>query len=161
MFITVKPKNPSVARMANQTYYRTQALAEHFSKLRELDPTALVIAVSDHLPPLRPGWGLYRRWCREPGCYKDWGYDAEISGKGVQGTRENLLIVMDRGEFVKLSPVSHFDISGIILSRLTDGAYCNRPDRCKFGSSLTKESRGKFLEAYKTIVGLASRPVEE
>lgn len=41
-----------IRRIANQFYYRTQALGEYLVKLRELDPDSLVFICSDHLPPV-------------------------------------------------------------------------------------------------------------
>ncbi|MGB0495945.1 MAG: sulfatase-like hydrolase/transferase [Kangiellaceae bacterium] len=48
----VTPNHPDdrLNRIANQFYYRTEALAKYLEKLIEIDPTAIIFVTSDHLP---------------------------------------------------------------------------------------------------------------
>jgi phosphoglycerol transferase MdoB-like AlkP superfamily enzyme len=42
-----------------QFYYRAGAVADYITRLREMDPDSLIIATSDHLPPLDGGFYTY------------------------------------------------------------------------------------------------------
>ncbi len=51
--ITIKGKNyPAIKRVANQFYYRTQALAEYIKNIYTIDPTAIILISSDHIPAI-------------------------------------------------------------------------------------------------------------
>ncbi|MBK9757264.1 MAG: sulfatase-like hydrolase/transferase [Nannocystis sp.] len=53
----IAPRGPTepgqeIVDIANLFYYRTCALADFLSELRRLDPDSIVLAISDHLPPV-------------------------------------------------------------------------------------------------------------
>ena len=50
--IRVEPHHDEIHLIANQFYYRTQALGNYLSQLSELDPHAVIYITSDHLPPV-------------------------------------------------------------------------------------------------------------
>jgi hypothetical protein len=41
-----------IERIANQFYYRTQAIGQYITALRQLDPDSIILLVGDHLPPI-------------------------------------------------------------------------------------------------------------
>lgn len=49
-----------VARIANQFYYRTQALGRYLSQLKAQDPTAIVFISADHIPAILQAGIRYR-----------------------------------------------------------------------------------------------------
>jgi hypothetical protein len=57
-----------IERVANQFYYRTQALATHIKALRDRDPSAIVFVTSDHLPPLLSEHVAYRHSSKHNIC---------------------------------------------------------------------------------------------
>lgn len=129
----------AVEKIVNQHYYRTQALAGYIKRLMALDPTALIVLVSDHLPPLPDGRGEYDTL----------GY--------FQSDPERLLInrflVFREGKLEKYDRFAHFNIYRMILDFVTDRAYC-RQLTCNFGHPLDREV---YRNDYRTIMGLASR----
>jgi phosphoglycerol transferase MdoB-like AlkP superfamily enzyme len=53
--VGVKPDEELLARIVNQTYHRSRALAEYLRALKEIDPGGIIVVVADHLPPLPQG----------------------------------------------------------------------------------------------------------
>ena len=45
-------KNGAIKRIANQFYYRTKALANYIKSIEKLDPNALILISSDHIPAI-------------------------------------------------------------------------------------------------------------
>ncbi len=50
--IAIHPDNEQLFDMANQFYYRTEALGQFLHDLQELDPYSIILITSDHLPPI-------------------------------------------------------------------------------------------------------------
>ena len=48
--IEITPHIGEIHRIANQFYYRTQALGRYLSQLAQVDPDAIIYITSDHLP---------------------------------------------------------------------------------------------------------------
>jgi len=61
--ITLKNvKNDALFRISNQFYYRTKALAQYIKEILLLDPNALIIISSDHLPPILNDKNLHYKY---------------------------------------------------------------------------------------------------
>lgn len=134
------PELPAaVEKILNQHYYRTKALARYLHRLMALDPTALIVLVSDHLPPLPGGTGEY----------DNLGY--------FQNRPDRLLVnrflVFREGKMEKHDSFRHFNVYRLILDFITDQAYC-RTMSCQNGYSIDKEA---YRNDYHTIIGLATR----
>lgn len=106
--LTSKYGDGNLERVANQFWYRSQAVAEHVRELTKIDPDGLIIIVSDHLPPLA-GLSTYRK-LRYLG--------------GSEGSRYiNRILIIDRGKPRLYKTIHHYDIPSLILNTLTDGAF--------------------------------------
>ncbi len=143
--ITTTPENEIITCIANQTRYRSEALVQYIHSLIEIDPESLIIAVSDHLPPLPLGKNNYEQF----------GYQGRILRKDPLSLHENFLLFVDHGKPEKIGPIRHFEIYSIILDKLTDGAYCKQKHCTK---SITFD-KDKYLEKYFTIMGTAAKPL--
>ena len=146
--VQIEPPFEEVQRIATQMRYRTQALYEYLKKLVEVDPTALVVVVGDHLPPLPEGEADYRRL----------GYLEENELARASPTdRHHLtfLLVLDAGRIVPRPWLRHFDVMHWVLDRLTDGEYCRRkPALCRFGESPLE---AVWRERYRAVLAQAAR----
>ncbi|HBT96130.1 MAG TPA: hypothetical protein DEB25_00020, partial [Desulfobulbaceae bacterium] len=111
--LTSKYRDGNLERVANQFWYRGQAVAEHVRELGKIDPDSLIVIVSDHLPPLA-GIPTYRKLR----YLKD--------GKG--NLYVNRMLVIDRGQARKYPTIHHYNIPGLILDVLTDGEFHRRGD---------------------------------
>ncbi len=150
LLITVQPDLDYLTRLANQMYYRTQALVNYVKGLMEMDPRGIIVLVADHQPPMPKGvWE-----------YQEFGFQSRAGlSKALDEFRrfENFLLVIVDGKPLKLPLMRHFDIPRWILDRLSGGAYC-KDKMCDFGRLPVEQK--SYLEAYRTIMGLASRPSE-
>jgi hypothetical protein len=148
LIVHVEPKNDAFERMANMAYYRSKALYDLFDRLRRTDPTAIVIAVGDHLPPLSVP------------TYRVLDYQGRVFGRQERALKETALFIMDRGLVRSLPPIRHYNIPAIILDSLSNGAFCRAlPQRCSFDAAKNKANERKTnFAAYCTIMGEASRP---
>ncbi len=134
------PELPNgVEKIINQYYYRTKALAGYLNRLMAMDPTALIVLVSDHLPPLPGGIG----------DYDTMGYFQNVSDRLLV----NRFLVFRGGKMERYEKFAHFNIYRLILDFVTDHAYC-RTLPCHFGYPLDREA---YRNDYRTIIGLASR----
>lgn len=134
--VAVSPDDAVLRLVANQTYYRTEALAEHLRALIADDPQSLIVVVGDHLPTGLP--------------YDDLGLE--------HGRYATTLLVIDRGVPIKLGPLPHYDLYRVILDRLTDGAYC-RAKPCRFATQRDADTdRATFLAEYLAVIRAAAAP---
>jgi hypothetical protein len=138
----------NLLRIANQTFYRTRALASYVEHLRMIDPDGLIVVLSDHLPPLPGGVAAYHSL----------GYLPEISGSSAQGVYETMLIVLDRGVPERIDPVCHFEVPRLVLNKLSNGKYCEVNGGCEPDCLRQPAKPARYSEAYKTIIGLGARP---
>ncbi|MBF0584433.1 MAG: LTA synthase family protein [Magnetococcales bacterium] len=129
----------AVEKIINQHYYRTKALARYIKELIALDPSALIILVSDHLPPLPGGIGEYDTL----------GYFQNVPDRLLI----NRLLVFRAGKIEKYDKFTHFNLYRLILDFVTDQAYC-RAMPCNFTYPVDKEA---LRNDYHTIIGLATR----
>lgn len=133
-------KDDHLQRASNQFYYRTQAIAEHVNALIKMDPTSLIIFMSDHVPPLRNG----------PNTYRALQYMQNIE----QAYFYNPVVIIEAGKVHKYPTLHHYDVSGLILDYLSEGDYC-RQQYCGHLSKKPK-SREALLPDYLRLMAHAS-----
>ncbi|MGF1642644.1 MAG: LTA synthase family protein [Thiotrichales bacterium] len=109
-----EPVDSELLTIANQTYYRSEALAWFIKELQALDPEGIVLVVSDHLPPLKDRRAAYERL----------GY---LNGES-DGTQLTLLAVYDRGHAVNLDILPQYEIPTLLYWLLTDRGFCDEPN---------------------------------
>lgn len=114
-------KDPQLERVANQFFYRSEAIADYIEGLLAIDPTSLIIIVSDHVPALQ-GIPTYTKL-----AYLD---------NRPESLRLNRLIVVDNGKVVKMPIIHHYDIPALVQASLTGGEYC-RQESCGFAGSMS------------------------
>jgi hypothetical protein len=116
----------------NQEYYRIRALEKYFNEIKTTDPSALVIAFSDHRPVLD---GADK--------YKEYGLKTDVF--------HNFIVIMDKGHYIKYNkPFPLYALKDIILDRLTNGWYCKYHE-CK----ITSQNKYKYLTEYYNIMANA------
>ena len=86
-----------VRRIANQFFYRTQALGRFLAELRTLDPEAIIYVTSDHLPPI---------------------FDTRF--RPPDGHFRNSALLLVAGRPVDVSGRRYFQIPGLIWDLLTE-----------------------------------------
>jgi hypothetical protein len=150
LLIEVQPDEEDLKRLSNLFYYRTKALFQYIKNLQELDPQGIIVLVSDHLPPLSKGILDYQRL--------DYRGRGNLSGTLNEYLKfDNFLLVIADGQVQKLPRMRHFDLPHWILDRLSHGKFCQDRD-CDFGR-LPIDPK-KYLDHYRTIMGLAGRSKE-
>ncbi|MBF0114649.1 MAG: sulfatase-like hydrolase/transferase [Magnetococcales bacterium] len=132
----------AVEKILNQHYYRTKALAHYLQRLTELDPTSLIVVVSDHLPPLPGGKGDYDRL----------GYFVNDPERLLI----NRLLVIREGKPERYERFTHFNLYRLILDFVTDRGYCQALP-CPFEATVDRE---RFREDYRVLMGLGSAPLK-
>jgi len=128
-------------KVVNQYYYRTRAVAEYLDGLRALSPDGVIIVMSDHLPTITKGVAEFEQL----------GYPG-----GKNGVYHNRILMLDRGRFVALPPMYHFNIPNLLFDRLSDGAYCRRA-RCARGFTQSLE---EYRRDYYAVMASAARERE-
>ncbi len=95
--------------IANQFYYRTEALGRFLTALRRIDPDCLVLVLSDHLPPVFGGGLTYR--------------------SGAGDLHSNIGFLLDRWRPIPLPAVRYYRLHYLLLSRLASesSAACPAP----------------------------------
>ncbi|WP_167496368.1 LTA synthase family protein [Desulfopila sp. IMCC35006] len=114
-------------RVANQFFYRSEAIANYLDELLAIDRDSLIIIVSDHLPPLE---GIT--------TYHKLGY---LDNKR-NSIYLNRLIIIENGVVTSLPTIHHYEIPQVILDYLSAGMYCHA-NACNFdeGSVLTDNNK--------------------
>ena len=130
-----------LSRVANQFYYRTEAIASYVNSLIRLDSESLIILISDHVPPLRNGPNTY-----EALAYLDGAENAYY---------HNRLAIINRGQPDVWPLIHHYEIPALILNYLSDGAYC-RTQACSFTKNGVTASEEELLEEYLRLMAHAS-----
>lgn len=123
--------------VANQHYYRTEAIARYVRELVELDPHSLIILVSDHLPSL-DGTDSYRNL-----RYLDNKRDS---------TLYNRIAVIEDGKVVHYRTIHHYDIPSMIYNYLTDGRFCT-VNECNLFR--TVHDRADYYDSYMRLMAHA------
>lgn len=129
-----------LTRSTNQFYYRTQALARHVRELIKMDPDSMIIFMSDHVPPLRNG----------PNTYNALHYMNNIENSYYY----NRIAIFINGHIRHYPTLHHYDVPGLILDYLTDGAYCKQ-HTCDYLQHEHK-LREAYLPAYLRLMAHAS-----
>jgi hypothetical protein len=100
------------SKVLNHSYYVSRAIADYAEELHRIDPGALLVMFSDHVPPIPAD--EYKR--------------ADYLGTRDGGNDLQLhlvpLFVFDRGQPVPVPPLPHYLIPEMIIDRLTGGSYC-------------------------------------
>ncbi len=132
-------RDPQLERVANQFFYRSQAVADYVKKLIEIDRNSLIIVVSDHLPPLQ---GL--------ATYEKLGY----LNNRKDSIHLNRVLIIEDGKVKKYIPIHHYDIPKIILNYLTKGEYC-RGKTCGFVENKLLQDRATMHDQYLRLMAHA------
>ena len=108
--------DPQLERVANQFFYRSEAIAGYLEGLLAIDRNSIIIIVSDHLPPLQG-----------TSTYKNLGY----LDNRQNSLYLNRLIVIENGTVTSLPTIHHYDTPKVIMNYLSSGLYC-RENFCDF-----------------------------
>lgn len=135
--ITEHP-DEQLSRFVNQYYYRTEAIAEFVNKLIEVDPGAIIIIVSDHLPPLIDGVKSYTKLK----------YLVNID----DSIYYNRILIIENGKPVKYNILHHYDIPDLIFNYLTDGKHCLK-NECNIFE--VKKEKLEYFDDYMNIMAHA------
>lgn len=97
----------------NQIWYKSRDLMERLDRLREDDPTALIVAFGDHLPFLGPNFGVYSDALNLPADR------AEFSGDMLEYLVSTPLIIID-GEngLLKVGKLALYQLPSLLLELL-------------------------------------------
>ncbi len=107
--ITQSPYQDSfLDNVAQQYYYRTEAITRYTQRLMQIDPESLIIFISDHLPPLSYGKRSYQRLQYQQPIY------------------QVPLLVIEAGEVRQYPLLHHYDIPDLIQNYLTQGKHCQQ-----------------------------------
>ncbi len=132
-------RDPQLERVANQFFYRSQAVADYVKQLIEIDKNSLVIIVSDHLPPLQ-GLLTYQKL-----RYLD---------NRAESIHLNRILIVEDGKVKKYTTIHHYDIPKIILNYLTKGDYC-RKETCGFVKNTFLQDREGMHDQYLRLMAHA------
>ncbi|MFH1021508.1 MAG: sulfatase-like hydrolase/transferase [Pseudomonadota bacterium] len=126
-------RDEGLEKIANQYYYRTEAIAAFVMGLIAADPKSLIILVSDHLPSLS-----------ESQTYQKLNYLCGIE----DSTFQNRILIIENGRPVRYSTIHHFDIPRIILNYATKGKYCQEHD-CNFTTHGPPVAKNAYRDGYR------------
>ena len=113
--IFMEPSEEKFAAVLNFAYYTALALNDYFAELQKIDPDAVVLMITDHLPPV-PKQNDY--WQHYGGVDPD----SPISFHRAFG------LLLDRYEPRRLGTIAHHEISGVLLDLLSEGRICGERD---------------------------------
>jgi phosphoglycerol transferase MdoB-like AlkP superfamily enzyme len=128
-------------RVANQFYYRTEAIARYVRNLIEVDKNSLIILISDHVPPLRNGLNTYR--------------ELDYVDSSEDSYYYNRLLVVKDGKPQHYPVIHHYDIPDLILDYLTDGKHC-KERTCAYLDGNTTPNAEMQLAEYFSLMAHAS-----
>ena len=110
------------ATLANVTVYTSKSVADFIEWIEAHDDHAVIVAYGDHLPPLEPDAGEYRKA----------GYRIEplpTSSDAPWPRRHELhatpLVLRRGGASIAVGPTPHHVLGAHLLDLLLDGAYCD------------------------------------
>lgn len=138
--LIAKLQDPQLERVANQFFYRSEAIADYVEGLLAIDRESLIIIVSDHLPPLQ---GL--------GTYRQLGY----LDNRQNSLYLNRLIVVENGVVTALPTIHHYDIPQVVLNYLSSGLYCRENSCQSTQESDQQDDRLLFHEKYLRLMAHA------
>jgi phosphoglycerol transferase MdoB-like AlkP superfamily enzyme len=129
-------------RVANQFYYRTEAIAAYVNKLLEIDRDSLIILVSDHVPPLRNGPNTYNALRYLDNRENHYYY--------------NRIAILENGQAKVYPAMSHYELPSLILDYLSGGAYCDK-HACAIRDSSRRVAREAYRERYLRLMAHAAQ----
>jgi phosphoglycerol transferase MdoB-like AlkP superfamily enzyme len=132
-------RDPQLERVANQFFYRSEAVAGYVKNLLEIDRNSLIILVSDHLPPLQ-GLSTYHKL-----RYLD---------NREDNLHLNRILIVEDGKVKKYATIHHYDIPKMILNYLTAGEYC-RQNSCGFAENRFLSDREGLYDQYMRLMAHA------
>lgn len=132
-------QDAQLERVANQFFYRSEAIADYVERLLVIDPDSLIIIVSDHVPALQ---GLP--------TYKKLAYLENRPGNLFF----NRLIVVDSGKVVQLPTIHHYEIPAVVLNSLSGGQYC-REQPCEFSGPGQRPDKHQLHDRYLRLMAHA------
>ena len=132
--IIVEPSGHALwDRIVNSSYYTMVALNDYIAALKRMDPDAIVLLITDHLPPLP---------------------NREYLSAGYQGfnpqfpitSRRVFLSLLDRFEGVPAGNVAYWEVPYLLLALLVKEDRCANRD-CLFESPFMIRLPGVFLRS--------------
>ena len=125
----------SMARVVNEYYYRTYALEKYLDELKAIDPDAIIVVISDHLPPMKNMRTVYK--------------DLDYLPKYKNDLFLNVYYLFDKGEPVKMQEiVNHYDFASIIKNRLLN-------TQCEKSQCLHQRNKEELLQQYINVMSWA------
>lgn len=118
--ITTNSSNSLLTNLANQFYYRTEALALFLEELQKIDPNAIVFIASDHLPPILNRKTTY-----------------------TLDKKMNIALLLDRYTPIDISQKKYYQITHIIWNLLN-----NLPDPIQQKYPVTKKNQQEIYFTY-------------
>jgi len=129
-----------MSQIINQYYYRIRALEAAVKQIYQTDSDAIVLAISDHLPPLG-------------------GAEAQLEEKGyaddINGDRyTNVYYLWDKGEAIKIDGfINHYQMAELIFNRLEQS-------ECVSASCITNPALADQQQRYEQLMAKAIRLYE-
>ena len=93
--ITTTHNDERINRIANQFYYRTNALAKYIDKILSADPLSIIFIASDHLPPILTNDIKY-----------------------TKPKTENIALLLIDGKTIDINGLYYYDIPRVIWKQL-------------------------------------------
>ncbi len=143
--VTVTPHSDFLKDYVNCAYYTTRAVEAYIEQLRQLDPTAIIVAVGDHPPgfPVVPDGVTYPRPV-------DTRYDVPL-----------LIFDGERGRIPLSGQIMGYQVPQLISDLLTDGAFC-RENECGYKNEVSTRPLPRNLLVFdrktKQVTSCAADP---
>lgn len=132
----------ALERSINQYRYRTQSIADFIPRIFSEVPDALVLIISDHLPPMTDSKDTYQ--------------DLEYHNQAKKHPKTNIFYVFEKGKVLDMSKrlnMHHYQIGDLLLNVATEGKWCEEFN-CSFGKSANNKS---LYKRYLSITKLATK----
>ena len=95
--IELQSQNSHFKNIANQFYYRTQALGNYLQKLTATDPDSIILIISDHLPPIVGNSDIYSHH-----------------------RHTNIALLINNSQLVDINGYNYYEIPWLIWDMLTN-----------------------------------------
>jgi len=127
------PADEQLMRASNQYWYRTQAIAHYVQALTKLDPTGLIVIVSDHLPPLGKGVKSYEEF--------------RYLNNAENSTHLNRILIVENGKVVRHRTIHHYEIPSLVYQYVSGKEFCAKAD--------CVASQAELAERYMSLMARA------
>ena len=125
----------SMQRVINEYYYRIYALESYLKELQEIDPNALILVISDHLPPMKNMSTVYEQLDYLPS------FDNDLF--------LNVYYLFDKGEAIKVSDIlNHYDMATLLKHRLLN-------DDCVSAQCINNRTDAELNKQYLNVMSRA------